>query len=506
MLKQGLSQKLLQKLSPQQIQFIQLLQLNTTELEKRVEEELTENPALESEGGEGNDSEAGNEADTYEADNTDTEEFEADDKEEDYDEDADMESLDYDSDYDDLDLTQYMGEEGDDYAYTGQVDPNEDRKEMPFTSASTLYESLNEQLAAVRMGELEKDLARHLIGMLEEDGYLRRPLKNVAYDLAFLNQIQTNEQELEKILHIIQSFDPPGIGARSLEECLMIQLNKREPQTPEVHMAKKILHEHMDDLAKKHYERLMKALKIDRDELKDIIDIITHLNPKPGEAQINIKTQYIIPDFIVTYTEGELQVTLNSRNAPELRISREYQDALKGYQESNIKSKALKSQVQFIKQKLDSAKWFVDAIKQRQNTLLQTMRSIVEYQRDFFLTGDIEKLQPMILKDIADKVGMDISTISRVANSKYVQTDFGIFSLKEFFSEGIQTESGEEVSNKEVKQILKDYIDNESKKRPLTDEKLTDLLNEKGYNIARRTVAKYREQMNIPVARLRKEI
>jgi RNA polymerase sigma-54 factor len=495
MLKQGLSQKLLQKLSPQQIQFIQLLQLNTTELEKRIEEELTENPALENDKSETEGSSDG-EDDLYESS---SESESGDDLE------ADVDTDDFNDDYD-MDLSDYMGDEGDDYNYNGGAESDEDKKDLPFATTNTLYDVLMEQLNAVRLNERGKELGRHLIGMIEEDGYLRRPLKNIVYDLAFLNQIQTTEEELEKVLKIIQSMDPPGIGARSLEECLMIQLDKKEPQTEHVRMAKRIIHEYMDDLAKRHYERLMKALHIDRDELKDVIEIITHLNPKPGESQVNVKTQYIIPDFMVTNAEGMLQVSLNSRNAPELRISREYQETIKGYQESNIKNKDLKNQVQFIKQKLDGAKWFIDAIKQRQNTLLQTMRTIVEFQKEFFITGDIEKLQPMILKDIADRIGMDISTVSRVANSKYVQTDFGIYSLKEFFSEGIQTESGEEVSNREVKQILKDYIENESKKRPLTDEKLTDLLNEKGYNIARRTVAKYREQLNIPVARLRKEI
>jgi RNA polymerase sigma-54 factor len=492
MLKQGLSQKLLQKLSPQQIQFIQLLQLNTTELEKRVEEELVENPALESERADTGDGEAlAQEQPDFEAT-------------------AESPEEDSDTGYEDyeVDLSDYMGDKDDyeyGYDYVSDNSADEERRELPFAGTSTLLDNLQEQLAAIRLNDRDRLLATHLIGMLEEDGYLRRPLKNIAYDLAFLNQVQTTEQELEKILQVIQSFDPPGIGARSLEECLLIQLNRMVP-SDEVRTAKRIIDDHMDDLAKKHYERLMKSLKLDRDELKDVIDLITHLNPKPGEAQVNTKTQYIIPDFIVTSSDNDLQVTLNSKNAPELRISREYSETLKGYQESGTKNKSLKNQVQFIKQKLDSAKWFIDAIKQRQNTLLQTMRMIVEYQRDFFLTGDINQLRPMILKDIADKVGMDISTISRVANSKYVQTDFGIFSLKEFFSEGIQTESGEEVSNREVKQILKDYIEGESKKRPLTDEKLTDLLNEKGYNIARRTVAKYREQMNIPVARLRKEI
>jgi len=491
MLKQGLSQKLLQKLSPQQIQFIQLLQLNTQELEKRVDEEITENPALETE-----------KMESAEGEEPEEEKFEAE-----SDNDFDDSDENEDNDYDDYEtgLDEYIGDDGDDYAYSGQNDPNEEKRELPMANVNTLYDVLNEQLSAVDLNEREKILAAHLIGMLEEDGYLRRPLKSIANDLAFLNQIQTDEAELEKILHIIQSFDPPGIGARSLEECLMIQLNKMD-QTHEVQQAKKIIHHHMDDLAKKHYDKLMKSLKIERDDLKGVIDTITHLNPKPGESQINVKAQYIIPDFIVTTMDNEIQVSLNSKNAPELRVNRGYAETLKGYNESAIKSKTLKNQVQFIKQKLDSAKWFIDAIKQRQNTLLQTMRCIVEFQKDFFLTGDIERLQPMILKDIADRIGMDISTVSRVANSKYVQTDFGIFSLKEFFSEGIQTESGDEVSNREVKEFLKEYIGKESKKRPLTDEKLTSMLNEKGYNIARRTVAKYREQLNIPVARLRKEI
>lgn len=491
MLKQGLSHKLLQKLSPQQIQFIQLLQLNSTELEKRVEEEITENPALEVDKAEtGEQSDSISEAE-FEGERTDTE---------------DDESYEYEDTFEES-LNDYMGgEDYDDYSYGTMNDGGEEKKEIPFANVSSLFDSLKEQLNAQRLTERQKELGLHLIGMLEEDGYLRRPLKNVAYDLAFLNQMQTTEDELEKVLHIIQNFDPPGIGARSLEECLLLQLERKDQKDENVVFAKRIITDHMDDLAKKHYEKLMKSLKLDRDRLKDIIDIIIHLNPKPGESQTNTKAQYIIPDFIVTNEDGDLHVTLNSRNAPELRVNRNYQETLRSYQEGQTKNQQLKNQVQFIKQKLDSAKWFIDAIRQRQNTLLQTMRTIVEYQKEFFQTGDIEKLQPMILKDIADRIGMDISTVSRVANSKYVQTDFGIFSLKEFFSEGIQTESGEEVSNREVKKILKDFIDNESKKRPLTDEKLTDMLNEKGYNIARRTVAKYREQMNIPVARLRKEI
>ena len=492
MLKQGLSQKLLQKLSPQQIQFIQLLQLNTSELEQRIEEEITDNPALENEkiDDAGEDAQEGTEKEGENESETDGEG-------------GDEDELNYEDDFEE-NLNDYLGDE-DEYEYGGN-DAAEEKKEIPFANVNTLYDTLTEQLESTRIPEKEKELARHLIGMIEEDGYLRRPLKNIAYDMAFLNQIQTNEAELEKALHIIQSFDPPGIGARNLEECLIIQLNKMGTHDPLVQLAKKIISHHMDDLAKKHYDKLVKSLKVDKDRLKEAIDIITHLDPRPGESQVNTKTQYIIPDFIVTNNDGELQVTLNSKNAPELRVNRGYQETIRGYQESSVKNKNLKNQVQFIKQKLDSAKWFIDAIKQRQQTLLYTMRTIVEYQQDFFLTGDVEKLDPMILKDIADKIGMDISTVSRVVSSKYVQTEFGIYSLKEFFSEGIQTESGEEVSNREVKQILKDIIGGESKRRPLTDEKLTSMLNDKGYNIARRTVAKYREQLNIPVARLRKEI
>jgi RNA polymerase sigma-54 factor len=492
MLKQGLSHKLLQKLSPQQIQFVQLLQLNTTELEKRVEEEITENPALESEAADVDGKDA---ADTLDENYEGAEEdFSGEEKEEGPD-DSFQE-----------DLNDYMvGDDEDEYSSYQDSDPNEEYKELPFAQGNTLYDTLRDQLYSQRMTEREKELGRHLIGMLEEDGYLRRPLKNIAYDLAFLNQIETDEKELEAVLRIIQNFDPPGIGARSLEECLLLQLNRKDQKNENVKIAKRMVKDYMEDLAKKHYEKLMKSLKIDRDKLKDVIELITHLDPKPGESQVNVKTQYIIPDFIVSSEDGDISVTLNSRNAPELRVSRSYQETLRGYKE-DAKNAQLKKQVQFIKQKLDGAKWFIEAIKQRQNTLLQTMKSIVEFQKEFFLSGDIEKLQPMILKDIADKIMMDISTVSRVANSKYVQTDFGIYPLKEFFSEGIQTDSGEEVSNKEVKSILSEMIGKESKKRPLTDEKLTDLLNERGYNIARRTVAKYREQLGIQVARLRKEI
>src|SRR6185437_6981426 len=326
MLKQGLSQKLLQKLSPQQIQFIQLLQLNTQELEKRVDEEITENPALETEKNESTD-----------VDSNEEEKFDSE-AEPDFDDSDENEANDYD-DYE-TGLDEYIGDDGDDYSYSGQTDQNEEKRELPIANVNTLFDVLNEQLDAVDLNPREKLLARHLVGMLEEDGYLRRPLKSIANDLAFLNQVQTDEQELEKILHVIQTFDPPGIGARSLEECLMLQLNKME-QTHEVQQAKKIIHHHMDDLAKKHYDKLMKALKIDRDDLKAVIDTITHLNPKPGESQVNIKAQYIIPDFVVTTLDNELHVSLNSKNAPELRVNRGYQETLKGYNDSTVKNKTL---------------------------------------------------------------------------------------------------------------------------------------------------------------------
>lgn len=503
MLKQNLNQKQLQKLSPQQIQFIQLLQLNTAEFEKRIDEELTENPALEDEKQEATPEETQNEFDTEIEKETSDTDSEGEDESPEIIEDE-TESIE--SDFEES-LSDYLVDDDEpDYNYSLPTDPNEEKRDIPLASTSTLYDSLQEQLLATGLNEREKELAKHLIGMVEEDGYMRRPLKSVAYDMAFLSNIKTDEDELEKILEIIQSFDPAGIGARDLEECLLLQLERKNQKDEKVKLATKIVKTSMDDLAKKHYEKMMRSLKVDRDTLKDAIDLITHLDPRPGDSQVSFKTQYIIPDFTVTFNENELQVSLNSRNAPEMRVNKNYQETMKAYQESDKKDKNLKGQVQFIKQKIDGAKWFIDAIRQRQNTLLYTMKTIVEYQKDFFMTGDIEQLQPMILKDIADRIGMDISTVSRVANSKYVQTDFGIYSLKEFFSEGITTDSGEEVSNKEVKSILKTMIGAESKRKPVTDEKLTAMLNEKGYNIARRTVAKYREQLNIPVARLRKEI
>lgn len=487
MLKQNLSQKLLQKLSPQQIQFIKLLQLTTQDLEQRVEQELIDNPALEP----GKDDEA-----EFQNEETDVK-----DEVEDTDDDI------YEGD-DVYDISEYTdGADDSDGFHLYEDGGDEDKKEMPIAMSSTFYENLLEQIIAIVNDEHEKALAEQLVGSIDEDGYLRRPLAAIVNDLAFSQNISTTIPELEKILEKIQRLDPPGIGARDLQECLILQLKRKDKEVhPEVDLAMRLIRDYMDDFTKKHYEKLMRSLKVGEAELRDAILLITKLNPKPGETSTSMKGQYIVPDFILVETDEGLEVTLNSRNAPELKISRSYMDTLKTYEKSDKQNKDLKETVQFIKQKLDGAKWFIDSIKQRQNTLLTTMRAILKYQREFFEDGDETKLKPMILKDIADEVGLDVSTISRVANSKYVQTDFGIIALKFFFSEGITTADGEEVSNKEVKKILKDAIEAEDKSRPLPDERLMEILKEKGYNIARRTVAKYREQLNIPVARLRKQL
>lgn len=487
MLKQNLSQKLLQKLSPQQIQFIKLLQLNTLNFEQRVEEELIDNPALES-GKDGED-------ETYDYDKEFDAEFETDERENDF------------------DISDYLsGDDGSDFKlnedYSGGDE--DDKEYTPVISYDSFREQLFDAVSVVLHNPHEEKLAEQIIGTIDDDGYLRRPLKAIANDLLFNSNIRTSEEELQKILHIIQQFDPPGIGATSLQECLLLQIKRKEEKanTPIVKLAKEILTHYMEDFSKKHYTKLLKKLDVEEDYLKEAIELIVKLNPKPADTGNagESKNEYIIPDFIVKESYGELEVSLNGRNAPELKVSASYMETLRAYEKSNNPDKNMKEAVQFIKQKLDGARWFIDSVKQRQNTLLSTMRTIVAMQRDFFLSGDESDLKPMILKDVADKIGMDISTISRVANSKYVETEFGIFQLKYFFSEGITTESGEEVSNREVKKILQDAIDAESKKDPLTDESLMEILKHKGYVIARRTVAKYREQLNIPVARLRKEL
>ncbi len=482
MQKLGLNQSLQQKLSPQQIQFIKLLQVPTAELESRIEEELESNPALEE----------GEEKDVHEDSNT------------------EEETQDNTSNEEEVDIKDYL--QDDDYSgykMQGDGDDDEDR-EMPIPMSTSLHEALMNQLDFLGLAEKEYIIGKQLVGSIETDGYIRRDLDSIVNDLAFSQGIETTAEEVETILKKIQTFDPPGIAARDLQECLLLQLDRMDNgHNIDVAVAKKIITECFDEFTKKHYQKIQKKLETEDEEfVKDAIDLIVKLNPKPGGGATAsmVKNHYIIPDFILTNNNGKLELALNSRNAPELRISRSYTEMFKAYDKSNKRDKKLKEAVTFVKQKLDAAKWFIDAIKQRQQTLLRTMRAIVDFQYDFFLEGDETKLKPMILKDIASMINMDISTVSRVASSKAVQTDFGIYPLKYFFSEGITTDSGEEVSSREVKQIIKDIIDAEDKNKPLSDDKLEKILNEKGYNIARRTVAKYREQLNIPVARLRKEI
>lgn len=480
MQKLGLTQSLQQKLSPQQIQFIKLLQIPTAELESRIEEELEENPVLE-EGKE----ESDEPLDEYQEEETQTD--------------------------DELNVDDYL--QDDDFAgYKMQGDGrgSEEDKDMPIPTNNTLNEQLLDQLGFLRLDERQFTIGKQLIGSIESDGYIRRDLESIINDLAFSQNIDTDIDEVEDILRKIQGFDPPGIAARNLQECLLLQLERRadHEHNIDVVVAIKIIDECFEEFTKKHYDKIMKKLDIDDEEyIKDAMEVIRKLNPKPGGTSTGIaRTQYLIPDFILSNTNGKLELALNSRNAPALRVSRSYSDMLDAYDKSNKKDKKLKETVSFVKQKLDSAKWFIDAIKQRQNTLLNTMRAILDFQYDYFQEGDESKLRPMILKDIANIIDMDISTVSRVANSKSIQTDFGIFPLKYFFSEGIATDSGEDVSSREVKNELKGIVDHEDKKKPLSDDKLEKLLKGKGYNIARRTVAKYREQLNIPVARLRKEL
>lgn len=509
MLKQNLQQKLQQKLSPQQIQFIKLLQLNTTDFEERVEQELIENPAIEDAK---NDED--NEGDLLDYNNTQSTEdiTPVNSEEKEFDSNAD-ESTDFESPSEDnfedelFDLSSYTNSDENEGFHLGEdLTGDEEPKEFFIATTSTFHENLKEQLTAFKLTEEEHQLADYIIGSIDDDGYLRRSLPAMANDIAFSLNTETSPVALEHLLKLIQTMEPAGIGARDLQECLLLQLRRRDKNLSAVKLSIKIIEHYMDEFSKKHYDKLMKRLEITNEQLKEAIDLISHLNPKPGESAAEMKSQYIIPDFILTNNNGNLEVTLNSRNAPELNISRSYREALQGYEKSAKPTREQRDAVQFIKQKLDGAKWFIDSVKQRQNTLLNTMRAIVAQQYDYFLTGDEKKLKPMILKNIADDVKMDISTISRVANSKYIETDFGVIPLKFFFSEGIQTEDGEEVSNREVKKILQDAILAEDKQKPIPDEKLMEILKEKGYNIARRTVAKYREQLSIPVARMRKEL
>jgi len=492
-LSQSLQQKLLQKLSPQQIQLMKLLQVPTANLEERIKEELEENPALEVTE---DDHDDGSEELKDEFENTD--EYEEQDGSED--------------EYENIDISEYVNEYDDDVADYKLRDDNypdadEDRT-MPHRVETSFHELLLDQLGMLVVDDRTRKIAEQIVGSIDDDGYLRRETASIADDLAFRQNIETTDQEIESLIKKIQQFDPPGVGARDLQECLLIQLHRKKGEGKAVEMATDVLTYYFDEFTKKHYDKIQRGLNLSDDQLKDVISQIVKLNPKPGGdiSEVNKAESYVIPDFFITNNGGKLELSLNSKNAPDLRISEGYKEMLKEYDRGSKKDKRQKEAVLFIKQKIDAAKWFIDAIKQRQQTLYNTMHTIMDYQHQFFLTGDETSLRPMILKDIAERTALDISTVSRVANSKFVQTEFGTYRLKFFFSESLSTESGEEVSTREVKKILSDLIEGESKKKPLSDEKLTELLQEKGYNIARRTVAKYREQLNIPVARLRKEL
>jgi RNA polymerase sigma-54 factor len=492
-LSQGLQQKLLQKLSPQQIQLMKLLQVPTAHLEERIKEELEENPALEQ----------------SEEDHDD--QFDAEPKDE-FDSDDEFETEGSEEEYDNIDLSEYVADDDGEIAEYKTRDDNypdaEESKTVPYKIETSFHEHLHDQLLMLKLDDQQKKISEQIVGSIDDDGYLRRETAAIVDDLAFRQNIDSNEAEVEQVIRMIQHFDPPGVAARNLQECLLLQLERFQRDNKGVDLAIEVLTNYFDEFTKKHYDKIQRGLNIGDEELKQVINQIIRLNPKPGGnlSDMNKAESYVIPDFFIYNNSGMLELTLNSKNAPDLRISEGYRDMLREYDKGSKKDKRQKEAVIFIKQKIDAAKWFIDAIKQRQHTLSSVMETIMEYQHEFFMTGDETTLRPMILKDIAERTLLDISTVSRVANSKFVQTEFGTYRLKFFFSESLSTESGEEVSTREVKKILSDLIEGESKKKPLSDEKLTELLQEKGYNIARRTVAKYREQLNIPVARLRKEL
>ena len=482
-LKQQLQLKQQQKLSPLQMQVIKLTELPNIELEERIKQELEDNPALE-EGLELSDDV--NPEDEYIAE-----------------EGSDISQ-------EDIALGDYLNEEETpDYYYNSSKSENRRQEDIPFSVAESLHEHLINQLGELELSEEEHKIAEYIIGNLDEAGYLDRSLAAISDDLIFQQNIDVQINRLEEILKTIQSLDPAGIAARNLQECLLLQLERRD-STLTVEAAIKVIRDSFDEFSKRQYDKIIRQAGIGEETLKDVIQEITTLNPKPGsnwDDSLASTLNTIVPDFIVEVYNGELILSMNNRNIPDLRVNREYADLLKGYSgnKSSMSSDS-KNAALFVKQKLDSARWFIEAVKQRQETLMRTMQAIVDLQYDFFLTGDETQLKPMILKDVAEHTGYDISTISRVSNSKYVQTNFDIYSLKFFFSESMQTDTGEEISSREIKAILKDCIGNEDKKKPMTDDRLAEILKEKGYIIARRTVAKYREQMNIPIARLRKEI
>ena len=481
MLKQFLNFKLSQKLSPQQIQLMKLIQLPTQAFEQRISQEMNENPALE--GGK--------------------------EEPEKFDEDINDEYQETIDEAPEINIDDYLS---DDETPSYKLNANnysadDQQTHIPYAAGQSFTQHLMQQLNTYRLEESEKEIAKFLVGSVDESGYIRREIADIVDDLAFTQNVYTQEAAVESVLEKVQELDPAGVGARDLQECLLLQL-KRKQQNSKVVLASRILKETFEHFSKKHYKKLLQKFSISEDELREAIAEIEGLNPKPGGA-ISSNTrmvEHVVPDFAITIVEGSLELTLNGRNAPELHVSREYANMLKGYKESKDKSKSQKEAVLFIKQKLDAAKWFIDAIKQRQQTLFVTMNAIMHQQEAYFLSGDQRKLRPMILKDIADTIGMDISTVSRVANSKYVDTPYGTKLIKDFFSESMKNDQGEDVSTKEIKKILEITIGEEDKRKPLTDDKLAQILKEKGYPIARRTVAKYREQLELSVARLRKEL
>jgi len=486
MLKQQLNFKLSQKLSPQQIQLMKLIQLPTQAFEQRISQELEENPALDSGKDREDNKEEDFQEDSYDEFEDGTEVIEADINVDDYLSDDEIPSY-------KLSANNYSADD--------------EEKQTPFASGTSFNQHLLQQLNTFRLGDVEFEIAQFLVGSVDESGYIRREIADIVDDLAFTQNVYTDELTVEKVLQVVQQLDPAGVGARNLKECLLIQLERKE-ENPTIQLASNILENAFDAFSKKHYSKLISKFDISEDQLREAIHEIEHLNPKPGGAYSgNTRIiEHIVPDFAIRIVDGELELTLNGRNAPELHVSRSYTDMLKGYKDAKEKSKSQKDAILFIKQKLDAAKWFIEAIKQRQQTLFVTMNAIMHHQKEYFLTGDERKLKPMILKDIADTIDMDVSTVSRVANSKYVDTPYGTKLIKELFSESMKNDQGEDVSTREIKKILEITISEEDKRKPLTDEKLAKILKEKGYPIARRTVAKYREQLDLPVARLRKEI
>ena len=478
MLKQKLQLKLSQKLSPQQIQLMKLIQLSTLDLEQQIQNEIGENPALES--GINNDKE-NQETNYEELENSDSKEIEID-------------------EYINDDEIPFYKLNSNNYS-------NENQKSINISGEISFYQTLLQQMGNLILDEKETKISEFLVGSIDDSGYIRRTNEEIIDDIAFTQNIIVNNYELNKVLKLIQTLDPPGIGARSLKESLIIQLNKKKNPKAETLLAKNILEKYFDLFSKKNFLKLQEKFKVSQIELKKAFKIISKLNPKPGiSTSSDLSANQIIPDFILTVEDGNIEVSLNNRNAPHLKISNSYKEMLEGYLNNKNKTKSDNDAILFIKQKLDSAQWFIDAIEQRYQTLSLTINAIIDYQKEYFLTGDERKLKPMILKDIANKIDMDISTVSRVANSKYIDTPYGIKLLKTFFSEGFKNQDGENISSIEIKKILESIIKKENKFNPITDDNISKLLKEKGYNIARRTVAKYREQLDIPTSRMRKEL